>query len=142
MVKMYERTNKVICIEAAEYLIKKLKHLGFTILRYNSYSSNSIYLKLDEGVTGTIRISDHRGKKHLKYRYNLILKHEQRLETRGGYDMYYFPMQSIDLLIQKAVYDRQQRIEKYGILNYNKYREQNRQEGKSKRGFWQQAEYV
>ena len=31
----------------AEILVKKLKELGFIVHRYNAYSTNSIYLKLD-----------------------------------------------------------------------------------------------
>lgn len=41
--------------------------------RYDSYSTKSIYLKLDYGAMNSIRISDHEGKKHLKYKYNVVL---------------------------------------------------------------------
>ncbi len=33
--------------QIAEILVKKLKELGFIIHRYNAFSTNSIYLKLD-----------------------------------------------------------------------------------------------
>ena len=59
--------------DIANDIIKTLKSIGFVIQRYDAYSTNSIYLKLDYGVCNSIRISDHTGKKYLKYRYNVIL---------------------------------------------------------------------
>ena len=49
-------------IKVAEDIQILLKKNGFTIHRYNSYSSNSIYLKVDFGLAGSIRISDHVGR--------------------------------------------------------------------------------
>ena len=50
-----------------ELLLEK----GFIVQRYDSVTTNSIYLKLDYGMCNSIRISDHKGKKHLSYMYNL-----------------------------------------------------------------------
>ena len=44
----------------ADYIQSKLLEYGFKIQRYNAYSTNSIYLKLDYGVCNSIRISDHK----------------------------------------------------------------------------------
>lgn len=57
--------------EIADYLSEELKNNGFTVHRYDAFSTKSIYLKLDYGVCNSIRISDHNGKKYLKYRYNI-----------------------------------------------------------------------
>ena len=57
--------------EIAIYLENKLLEQGFIIHRYDSYSTNSIYLKLDYGVMHSIRISDHKGKSYLSYKYNI-----------------------------------------------------------------------
>ena len=46
----------------ADYIAKRLISEGFTVQRYNAYTTNSIYLKLDYGVCNSIRISDHPGK--------------------------------------------------------------------------------
>lgn len=54
----------------ADSLIHTLSQAGFTIQRYDASTTDSIYLKLDYGVGNSIRIS---GKKHLNYRYNIIL---------------------------------------------------------------------
>lgn len=58
--------------EIASILVDKLKKLGFIVHRYNSVTTNSIYLKLDFGVCCGIRIADHNGKKKYHYRFNVI----------------------------------------------------------------------
>lgn len=58
--------------EIANKIQSKLLDKGFIIHRYNAYSTKSIYLKLDYGVGNSIRISDHIGKGHLQYRYNVL----------------------------------------------------------------------
>ena len=55
----------------ADFITGQLIREGFVVQRYDSCTSDSIYLKLDYGVCNSIRISDHQGKKHLKYRYNI-----------------------------------------------------------------------
>src|SRR5699024_7806525 len=57
--------------EIVDYIIKKLKKDDFIIQRYDSITTNKIYLKLYYGVSKNIRISDHKGKKHLKYKFNV-----------------------------------------------------------------------
>ena len=57
--------------DLADEICTRLLKEGFIIYRYDAYSSNSVYLKLDFGVSHSIRISDHEGKRHLHYRYNI-----------------------------------------------------------------------
>ena len=56
----------------AKILTKKLLAMGFIVHRYNSITTNSIYLKLDFGVCCGIRIADHNGKKKYHYRFNVV----------------------------------------------------------------------
>ncbi|HGO9409079.1 TPA: hypothetical protein ACLBZV_003439 [Bacillus cereus] len=127
---------------AADYLVKQFKELGFKVMRYDSYSTNSVYIKLDDGVVGTVRISDHKGKKHLRCKYNLIKGSNRYMRDDKGVKRFFFPMKEIDLLVEKAVFDRVVLIEKYGQDNYNHFMERNRNKGQSSKGFWQQAKYV
>lgn len=129
--------------KAVAYLVKELKKDGFTVMKYEAYSSNSVYLKIDDGVVGTIRISDHYGKKHLKYRYNLIKgEKETRKVMDGDFERYFLPMRLIDVLVAKISYDRKERLAKYGEDRYKEFMKSNREEGKDKKGFWQSAKYV
>lgn len=125
----------------ADVIIATLKTNGFSIHRYDAYSTNSIYLKLDYGVCNSIRISDHEGKQHLKYRYNVIIdgKEESVLDK---YPRYYYNQNSLDKLLFRIILDRQQKVSKYGTVAYNNFMRQNNQESHDKKGFWAQAKLI
>jgi hypothetical protein len=55
----------------AEEVINQLQD-QVIIHRYDAFSTNSIYLKFDYGLAYSLRISDHAGKKHLAYRFNIL----------------------------------------------------------------------
>ena len=127
--------------DLTEHIIHILKSNGFTIHRYDAYSTNSIYLKLDYGVCNSIRISDHSGKKYLKYRYNLIWD-GLVYNTKDTYPRYYYNQYSINDMINKIILDRNQKVEKYGQVSYNKFMRDNNQQSANKKGFWAQAKLV
>lgn len=58
--------------DVTNYLVSQLLDMGFIVHRYDTYSTSSIYLKLDYGVCCGIRIADHPGKKKYCYRFNVI----------------------------------------------------------------------
>lgn len=121
-------------------LVKCLKEEEFIIQRYDSYSTNSIYLKLDYGVCNSIRISDHRGKKHLQYRYN-VLKNQKSIyrgKSPQGWDRNYYGFQDIETLLQDILKDRDNKISRWGD-RYAKYMEKNKNQEKDKPGFWSQC---
>ena len=79
--------------DIADAVIEKLR--GKVIIhRYDSYSTNSIYLKFDYGVANSLRISDHDGKRHLKYRFNILesmgKKSSKETHTRQGFTMVFY----------------------------------------------------
>lgn len=128
----------------ADYIIERLKLQGIVIQRYDALSTNSIYLKLDYGVCNSIRISDHKGKKHLSYRYNILTccPHVIKTYDENNYIRYYFPTNEADLLITKILFDRTMKLDKYGLTRYRSYMFLNGYEGSKKRGFWQEAKIV
>lgn len=128
--------------DVADYLIKVLKENGFTIHRYDAYSSNSIYLKLDYGVCNSIRISDHSGKAYLKYRYNLILNGVSYEEVMDKHPRFYFNETTIEQLIAKIKQDKEEKINNYGLRNYTIYINKNKGDINNKKGFWKQAKLV
>lgn len=128
-------------IDIADIVIKELKAKGFTIHRYDAYSTNSIYLKLDYGVCNSIRISDHKGKAYLKYRYNVILNGNTQL-LNDKYPRYYYNQNSIKGMINRIISDRSQKIERYGQVAYNNFMRQNNQQSTDKKGFWTQAKLI
>lgn len=128
----------------ADWLIKRLKAEGIVVQRYDSYSSHSIYLKLDYGVCHTIRISDHKGKKHLSYRYNILTVCPELIATRDkeGKIKYYFPMSHRKTLLKKILFDKNELIKQYGELKYREFMRGNKEKGQSLKGFWQSARIV
>lgn len=128
--------------DIAESLISALLDRGFVIQRYDAYSTNSIYLKLDYGVSNSIRISDHRGKEKLNYRYNIGVDQYVYRKEEGRFVRYYFPVSQIEKLVALIEDERIQKIRKYGIKAYFRYMEKNKEEGRSLPGFWQKARLI
>lgn len=129
-------------IKIAKILCKQLVEAGFIVQRYDAYSTNSIYLKLDYGVCNSIRISDHPGKKHLKYRYNIGPFITEYKYVRDKFPRFYYRQDRIRNLIKKILEDKQEKINKYGMCNYQKFMEQNQIDNSDSEGFWRNAKIV
>lgn len=146
-VKMSRAETKKIIDAVADELISKLKKVGFTVQRYDSYSSMSIYLKLDYGVCNSIRISDHKGKKHLAYRYNFLTNIPKHIPyhsslTKEGWQRHFYRPESIDVFMNQLKQDYFKKFDYLGPSGYRQLMERNRLAGQSQKGFWQQAVIV
>lgn len=129
--------------ELADELAKRFIAEGFVVHRYDAYSTNSVYIKLDCGMCNSIRVSDHRGKKHLKYRYNIGSWIRERYHENDKYPRHYYPISETDVLVKTVLRDRGRRIERYGADTYKSLMRKNEREGKkAKCGFWSQATKV
>lgn len=105
--------------EAADYIINELGG-EMIIHRYDASSSNSVYLKFDYGVANSLRISDHKGKKNLAYRFNLCEDIEipyKRIED--GLTRNFYPMGCVDMMIANIRHTRKAKIEQYGKEQYD-----------------------
>lgn len=127
--------------EKADAIVSILKDKGFVIQRYDAYSTDSVYLKLDYGVCNSIRISDHEGKKHLCYRYNMIIGCEDNI-VEEKYIRYYFNENNIVGLINQILFDRQVKLQKYGKQAYRNFMKKNMLEHRNDNGFWKDAKFV
>lgn len=128
--------------EVTDYLVTQLKAHGISLLYYHAYSTNSRYCKLDEGVLHTIRISDHHGKRHLKYRYEIgpHIPHKTCIRKQG-FPYYQYNSKEVDQLIEDIFHERKILRHRYGNL-YEKFRQDNLANKKSQKGFWSQAKYI
>ena len=127
--------------EVAEYVCRQLE--GKVIVhRYDAYSTNSIYLKFDYGVAKSLRISDHPGKKHLAYRYNIDFarKHYAVKYSPQGYPRYYYPVSAVDRVI-KDILDAK-RAKEYRYKDYAGLLEAVMARSEHEKGFWQQARLI
>ena len=110
--------------DVANILIQKLLERHFVVHRYNAYSTSSIYLKLDYGLSCGIRIADHNGKKKYHYRFNVIKDYKgNKVITRDNLVSYFFNYNELDELIDKVQEEKQNKIKKYGLDNYKRYME-------------------
>ena len=111
--------NEVACILAQELI-----SLGFIVHRYNAYSTSSIYLKLDYGVACGIRIADHPGKKKYRYRFNVIKKYSgDKSIVKGGLICRFYDFTELENVINAVQSEKKDKINKYGLKNYQKYME-------------------
>ena len=131
-------TNK----ELATYIQEKLLNEGVIIQRYDAYSTDSIYMKLDFGVCNSIRISGHKGKKYLKYRYNIGQFVRKFAVVKDGYERFYYRADKSDELVKKVISDRNQKIEQFGETGYKELMLKNQSQNSGKAGFWKSARVV
>lgn len=127
--------------EIAGYVCEQLA--GKVIIhRYEAYSTNSIYLKFDYGVANSLRISDHPGKKHLNYRYNIETDMSEFSVKNGGdgYAKYYYPVEYVDFAIKDILEGKKARMSNY--KDYDRAVEVAKMRIQHEKGFWQQAKEV
>lgn len=127
--------------QLTDTIIERLKSEGFIIQRYNAYSTNSVYLKLDYGVCNSIRISDHKGKKGLDYRYNLLtnLNHSNSGYTKEGLIRHYYAAHDTERMIERILNDRAAKMRRYGKERYLQYMKNNSRDKKNEAGFWRES---
>lgn len=110
--------------DVANILIPKLLNMNFVVHRYNSYSTSSIYLKLDFGVACGIRIADHPGKKKYHYRFNVLKDYVgNEVINKDNLVSYFFNYNELDKLLNAVQKEKQDKINKYGLQNYQMYME-------------------
>lgn len=116
---------KITTDEAADKIIKALKkEYGDSIIIhfYKSYTSNSIYLKLDYGACCSIRISDHK-KPENEFHYKYELRTDKTKNYHNFENNVYtmrFAGKNINNLIGKIIHDRNERINVKGEKSYKK----------------------
>lgn len=110
--------------DIAKKIIIELKKLGFIVHRYDAYSTNSIYLKLDFGVCCGIRIADHNGRKKYHYRFNVFKDYKgDKIVLRDNLISYFYTFEEIPKLIEKVKEEKEDKLKKYGCDSYKKYME-------------------
>lgn len=115
--------------EVTNILVSKLLDMGFIVHRYNSHSTSSIYLKLDFGLSCGIRIADHPGKKKYSYRFNVIKDYVgNKVILKDGLICRFYDFNELDSVLNAVQQEKQQKINKYGLENYQRYMEREKNE--------------
>lgn len=93
---------------------------------YHKANTGTIYIKLDHGSIGTLRISNHKEYPHdidKRHRYNLRFDIDKMsCYSVGNQTCYLFPIKDIDLMVSYIYMDKQNRVENFGNLGYNRYK--------------------
>lgn len=135
-----DAANKIA--KAVDWIISECAREGIVVMRYDAISTHSVYLKFDDGVLGSLRISDHAGKKHLKYKYNLTMGSARKKRTHKGKVQCFAPFKDIEILFQQVLDDRDKLVDRYGAYLYTEFMKKNRIEADYSKGFWAHADYV
>lgn len=134
--------NRAEIRSISETIINTLAGKGFVVQEYKAYGTDSIYLKLDYGVCNTIRISDHKSKDYLCYRYNVIIDGSVDI-IEEKFIRYFFNQDTINNLLNTVLFDRMAKLNKYGLNAYKNFMLKNRLEHKKdNKGFWRDAKLV
>lgn len=108
----------------ADNLVSKLLDMNLIVHRYNSHTTSSIYLKLDYGICCGIRIADHPGKKKYHYRFNIIKDFKgNKVILKDGLICRFYDFSELDFVLEDVKKERQSKINKYGLKNYQMYME-------------------
>ena len=121
-----------------DYMYKLLANLdqeGFILQYYMAFSTSSCYIKLDYGVSNSIRIADHKGKDKYPYKFNLMIDLDDSYEEDGRY---YYSIKDYNKLIFDIKKFRDEQLNKYGF-SYYEYMLENKKDAKNKKGFWVKA---
>lgn len=115
--------------EVTNILVSKLLDMGFIVHRYNSHSTSSIYLKLDYGLSCGIRIADHPGKKKYSYRFNVIKDYVgNKVILKDGLICRFYDFNELDSVLNAVQQEKQQKLNKYGLKNYQMYMKKEKQD--------------
>lgn len=133
-------------LKIAEDIQRELVERGYIVHRYDAYTTNSIYLKVDYGLAHSIRIADHEGKRYLAYRYNIrggIRKYSKTV-TKNNHIKYFFPFKDyknvLKFIDREIILLKNKHGDEWYAKKIQKYEEDEKSGALRKnKGFWRSA---
>lgn len=131
----------------ADRLIGELKARGIVVHRTDAVNSASAYLKLDYGILGSVRISDHLGTGEvLGFRWNLMSEIGEPYTTTDleqGHDRHWYGWVHLGDMIGHIERYRAQRQQQMGQEGYVVAMGRNEWNiNRTRKGFWEKARRV
>lgn len=100
-----------------------LSKRGFIVKMRVSKNTKSVYLKIDNGACGVIRISDH-NKLKTPFKFNVIRNYSgRRRELINGKTINYYNYNTIARLVADLEVERSNKVINCGYSNYRKIRD-------------------
>lgn len=125
----------------ADFVVDYMRRAGVIVQRYDAISTLSVYLKFDFGLAQTMRISDHKSKDQLFYRYNVRTDvSEYFKDGEGATERNFFPIDQAEVACRMILISRFRKIGKYGLSWYERtLNEQPSKKAFQNNRFWQAA---
>ncbi|MBQ3328458.1 MAG: hypothetical protein IJG88_00725 [Eggerthellaceae bacterium] len=124
-------------------IARRLLAEGFTVHRYDAVKTDSVYLKLDWGACNSIRVGSHPSLPHAKHKYNIGTWICVTMEVEDPLLRFFWPVECVPDLVERAVADREARIGLDGEAGYeDSIRRKRREARRAKSGFWAHARRV
>lgn len=102
----------------ADRIERRLKRAGVRVTRYTA-RTGSVYMWLDEGLAYSMRISDHEGPLHHRYRYNVLTCPIIHKRTHAhGIIRYYYAPEDFFKMIHVILAVRKSRMASWGAKKY------------------------
>ena len=135
-------TNAEKLQQVAQTVISECLREGINVMRYDAKRSNSIYLKFDDGIVGSMRISDHPSNKRLKYKYNIVLGSKRIKRTNGCHMNLYTDLDDVQWIVRQVKRNYVAHKARLGTEVYQKLMKKNRDLADRTKGFWASAKYI
>ena len=130
----------------ADIIERRMVANGVVVQRYDSYTTNSVYLKFDGGLENSLRLGDHKGKKHLNYMFMVDVNHLGKMKiTKDKFFQYTYGKTKKDLaeIVEHILRHRKKRIDGYLSVDAYRYAVMKQFLIKSEqRGFWKQSRVI
>lgn len=111
-------------------ILEKLKTRNFNLQYHQAFSTNSCYIKLDYGMSGSIRISDHHDKGKYQYKFNLITSLDRSFQHNNRN---FYCLDDLTKMLNDILWMRKLRVSLYGKSYYEQMFQYKYQ--KAKKGF-------
>ena len=132
--------------KVADIIERRMVANGVVVQRYDSYTTNSVYLKFDGGLANSLRIGDHQGKKHLNYMFLVDVNYSGSVKiTCDKFFQYTYAPNKKELakLTEHILRHRIRRVAKYEkIEEYRSAVKKQFVSNSNSRGFWKQAKLI
>lgn len=129
----------------ASRVVARLKAEGVHVMRLDAKTSNSVYLKLDRGLAGTIRISDHPCQSGRMFRYSLIKSltgNNRHVTVRNGKRFDEYPLGRYEDAVTYILAERKERILRRSAEGYMLAMDDEIRLNAGSPGFWTRAQEV
>ena len=128
-------------MDTADFIVNYMRKAGVVVQRYDAMSTLSVYLKFDFGLGNSLRISDHRGKDNLTYKYNLRTDVDTYYSNgEGATEHNFFPIDQAEAACRMILINRFRKIGKYGHEWYQRtMNEQPSMKAFQNNRFWKSA---